>query len=326
MTSKDLLAQQPLASPRAPAPSTVSPTRKRPRTALTEREVGCAGPAAVPAVDQIALQVPAGTRAGVSAGRVCLRGAAVDGLIGQEFERLRGYTVEATAPGGGKWVLQFIPDTQQQEWRPLVGLARAAGCAAADSNPAPSGACAWGACASGAGAQGRISAAVPVAAAAGSDAAGSGSVGITHFPLPTLAAFRRMQNVLKWWGHGDPECGRMPIEAAWKEGCIPKKRKQCICELRQLVHIMHERAGAADCKEVITAADIAQRLDEERLAARGERGLPVPFAKAAGGAEAAPAEGCHSAGQGHCLCPGVVKNSTLHREWHSSAVQSPRLA
>lgn len=298
MPSEVVPGQQPLASPRTRAPCTVSPTRKRPRTLVTERKVGSVvAPAAWPAVDEHAQQVPAGTPAEVGAGGVCLRGAAADGLIGRELERLRGYTVEATAPGGGKWVLQFIPDTRQQERRPLVGSARAAGRAAADPHSAPSGGCAGCACASGAGAQSQRGAAEPGAAgaggsgagwqpapgAAGLDAAGGGAAGVTHFPLPTLVAFESMHNVLKRWAHGDRECGRTPIEAAWKEGRIPKKRKQRVGELRQLVQIMHERAGAANCTGVIPAADIAQRLNEERLAARDERGLPVPFAKFAKG-------------------------------------------
>ena len=234
-------------------------------------------------MDKHALQEPAGTPADVGAGGVCLRGAAADCLIGREFERLRGYTVTATGPGGGKWVLQFIPDTRQQEWRPVVGSGRVAGRAAADANSVPSRACSGCACASGAGAQSRAAAIVPGAAATGAAAAGGGVAGVTDFPLPTLAAFKSMQNVLNQWAHGDPECGRMPIEAAWREGHIPKKRKQRVGDLRQLVHIMRERAGAADGKEVTTAADIARRLDGERLAARSKRGLPVPFAKFAKG-------------------------------------------
>ena len=193
MPSEVVPGQQPLASPHMHALSTVPPTRKRPRTVVIEREVGGVGPAAWPDVDQNALQVPAGMPAGVGAGNVCLRGVAAAGLLGRELERLRGYTFTATGPDGGKWVLQFIPDTRQQEWRPLAGSAGAAGRAAADSRFAPSGACAGCACASGAGAQGWTGAIAHGAAAAGLDAAGGGAAGVTLFPLPTLKALQSMQ-------------------------------------------------------------------------------------------------------------------------------------
>jgi len=181
-----------------------------------------------------------------------------------------------TDPAGERWVLRFTSHACDVACGPCLGQPdrTAAGVGAA----APAAAGAGGAGAGGPPAPSAAGAAVAAGAPAAPDVAGGVAAGGAPFHLPALASLASMQTVLKEWTDGDPACGRIPISTAWKEGRMSKKLKQRVSHLRILVQIMHERAGRVQRGKVTTAADVAKSLDEERMAARGPRGLPVPFA------------------------------------------------